>query len=549
MYKCELDQLSYFYPPIYLAAMMIRRTLFLAFVCFVVSCASAFAQKPELVVQTGHNTDFIQQIAFSPNGKILATAGLLDRNIKLWHIETGKEIASFLQTNEIGVYLGFQWQGDTLLHSASWTGRTIKFKQWNTKERKLLALTTSKTEQYSRGVSYNPKALLCCIDADSTEQKFKNMQGKDSLAIVKDSVLILETTTGNIRAILPQSGKTSAQFSPDGTLILTTDNAERLSLWDATTFQRLHTITLPASKINGTRWNPDSKLLAISVHDTTLFILNAATRQVIATMNGHSGEIHDIVFSPDGQRLFTVSNDSTLKLWDVQKGIFLKTLAKFPETTASVAVSPDGRTLALTTYPAQRTVYILDAETGAIKHSLRGGLQGIFPTITANVLGNGAFLSRKDIPVSRQQVKTDNSEILRYWDFAAIAEPIRHITKQLSQSQTDIFRTVSDTLIACEYNQQTLIVWNPNSRQILQRFSFLPPNAIQFAAISNNKTMVAISLVNQSNDDAKNILIALNCRTGKELWRDSSSRFMSRMGGISMMFSPNDSLIITLDKI
>jgi WD40 repeat protein len=86
MYKCELDQLSYFYPPIYLAARMIRRTLFLAFVCFVVSCASAFAQKPELVVQTGHTGIYISHLAFSSDGKMLATSGIPDANVCIWHI-------------------------------------------------------------------------------------------------------------------------------------------------------------------------------------------------------------------------------------------------------------------------------------------------------------------------------------------------------------------------------------------------------------------------------------------------------------------------------
>ena len=47
------------------------------------------AQKPELVVQTGHGT-WIQSITFSHDGKILATSGAT--TIKLWEVSTGRLI-------------------------------------------------------------------------------------------------------------------------------------------------------------------------------------------------------------------------------------------------------------------------------------------------------------------------------------------------------------------------------------------------------------------------------------------------------------------------
>lgn len=59
-----------------------------------VARSPSFAQKPELVVQMGHSGG-INSVAFSPNGKY-ALSGSTDRTLKLWDIESGKELASLI---------------------------------------------------------------------------------------------------------------------------------------------------------------------------------------------------------------------------------------------------------------------------------------------------------------------------------------------------------------------------------------------------------------------------------------------------------------------
>ena len=79
--------------------MKVQSTTFLG-VCFMLHLASlaAVAQKPELVVQTGH-ADNVLSVAFSPDGKLLAS-GSEDAAIKLWDVSTGQELAALIALGE-----------------------------------------------------------------------------------------------------------------------------------------------------------------------------------------------------------------------------------------------------------------------------------------------------------------------------------------------------------------------------------------------------------------------------------------------------------------
>jgi WD40 repeat protein len=258
---------------------------FLALLVVIFACtflnASVFAQKPELVVQTGHSTDLIFYLAFSPDGKMLASAGFFDPNVKIWHIETGKELTSinFLK-NPLFFPQTLGWKKQRLY--LSFGGGRSGIVQYEFARKKIELLKPTPYIRGIRNAAYNPDYSLICYASDSTAEKIQ-----DSIITKKDSVRIIEVSTGTIKATLPVSGKTTASFSNDGKFIITNTNEKRTSLWDANTFSFIRSLPIDADKISLEAISPDSQKLSFHVNDTTIQVFGMQSNEVLATMKGH----------------------------------------------------------------------------------------------------------------------------------------------------------------------------------------------------------------------------------------------------------------------
>ena len=221
-------------------------------------------------------------------------------------------------------------------------------------------------------------ALVASIHAG---QKFQETQANFPEQLDKTELEIL--TADNLQQTLSRvqeynrleghnDGVLDVSFSPDGKIIATASDDNKVKLWSHEG-KELLTLAGHKERVNSVSFSPDGKIIATASGDKTVkfWSLDGTLEQ---TLTGHRDEVWSISFSPDGKMIASASWDETVKVWSLD-GQELNTLRGHTEKVYSVSFSPDSQFLA--TASEDKTVKLWQRD-GSLKSTLTGHSRPVY---------------------------------------------------------------------------------------------------------------------------------------------------------------------------
>ncbi|QLE49645.1 protein kinase [Nostoc sp. C057] len=240
----------------------------------------------------------------------------------------------------------FSYQGDSgksggvtdlnrgILASGSWDN-TIKL--WDVNTGKEIRTLTGHTN-WVNSVAFSPDGkFLVSGSADCTIKLWQVNTGIE-----------IQTLTGHSDSVssIAYSPRTATTTnSQDRQLVASGSNDYTVKLWQLYTGRNIYTLTGHSFFINCIAFSHDAEMIASGSGDNTIKLWHVNTGREIRTLSGHSDSVWSVAFSQDRQFLASGSWDNTIKLWHLHSGREISTLTGHSSYVRCVAFSPDGQTL------------------------------------------------------------------------------------------------------------------------------------------------------------------------------------------------------------
>jgi RNA polymerase sigma factor (sigma-70 family) len=267
----------------------------------------------------------VKELAYSPDGKKIATTDRTGCALSLWDAATGKELCRIPIFSQLE---GLPFSPD---------GKMIA--------------TTEKSDCYLWDVA--------------TGKEVRRLQGHQKIvhraAFSPDGKQVATRSNGGtVRLWDPATGKEQHRmdcgsageayalaYSPDGKSIASSNMDGTILFWDPATGKEQRRLSGHEKAVLDFAFSPDGKRLTSLSEDGTIRLWNvAAGRPLRILLAKEIGFEWPLAFSPDAALLAWGHHDGTIRLWDVEGGVEKRRWQADDTIARCIAFSPDGKTLA-----------------------------------------------------------------------------------------------------------------------------------------------------------------------------------------------------------
>jgi WD40 repeat protein/tRNA A-37 threonylcarbamoyl transferase component Bud32 len=277
------------------------------------------APRQEVRRFTGH-TDAVWAAALSPDGLRLAS-GSKDRTVRLWEVETGRELRCLADLGQEVRAVAFSPDGRLLLAAC---GSSLRL--WDADTGKEEGRFVGHTDLV-RDVAFlgdGGRAVSC--GEDRTVRVWDVPAGREVQRL------------GRHRAALA-----CLAVAADGRRLLVGGRDQALVLYEVSTGKELQRLAAPRGQVLSAALSPDGHYALSGHFDTVLRLWDLATGRELRRLQGHRQMVTAGRFTPDGRRALSGSQDRTVRLWDLDSGCELCCFEAHAAGVTAVAVAPAGR--------------------------------------------------------------------------------------------------------------------------------------------------------------------------------------------------------------
>lgn len=320
---------------------------------------SASNDKPVFqVTETLRHKGIVTELAWSPDGKLLATTGILNPQISLWDTQTGQLVRALTREAGAGNQLAFTRDGQYLLSSAAKKNTGAALTLWDVKTgeiaNQIAGTFPEKDPIYNaaRVFALDPEQKLLALVAEKRGTivlyDAQNWRTAGTLSTGSDIAIAL--------TIAPGAKWLAAGTAGGKILLFDLDTREQVRTIDAYGAEGAGVESLAFSpdgqfiasgqSIAMMHRGPDGKFYNYVITDPIrIWKRDDGTRT--QSFGGPLGPVRGLAWSPDGQYLASGNSDRTVRVWRVDSAGMGAVVTTFPRGSAfAVEFSPDGRRLA-----------------------------------------------------------------------------------------------------------------------------------------------------------------------------------------------------------